>query len=744
MSDADRLDSTTRTSGKYGTPLTHAERLPSRIALSASPLVDALWDPTAALNGADVLFAPASSSGATTGTDGGISNTPFAGYGQTVAVIDTGIAYDHLAFSSDGASGASGSGFGPGYRVVGGWDFAENDADPYDDGPAGYHGTHVASIIGGNLPTSGSTSNEFSGIASAVDLVALRVVDDFGQGKLSWVESALQWVIDNENTFESPITAVNLSLGATLDAAELAEAQATLEDEFAILRDRDILVFAAAGNQFDASQPEEVLYPASSPNVVAVAATESTGELASFSHRQSNIYAAPGTGINGAVPEHVFGYDGVRDDLALISGTSMASPALAAASVLAREQLISEGLGVDADSVLQRLHEWSSESTDATTGITFHSVDTNNIDQWLATSPSEPTVSQSNIWIENRDAGQAFELNLTSSSPSLTVDGESIDLNEVVNSDGVFVIDAGGGSDSLVIHGSSGTERLTAQHGQAIDLESDFGHFQFDQVESLVLNGGGGSDRTTLFDSPGNDTLTTTADEVSLSGTGFEWQVNGVSRTFVHATAGGEDIAFLHDSSGDDQLQIRPEFTSLRSGDTSSPLSGTFRLAYGFDKVFAYGGSGGSDSIEIRDSIGDDVISLSTSRTVVAGPGYHVTAVGFDELSARGGGGGSDEVRIYTDAWAASESGSNSLDAETGEVRWIDSSGNEKFVRGFENTSAIEGAQVVRLEPGWRQGLTQLEQITAEEPPLELLSADWEERRNAVGRALEWFGEEES
>jgi subtilisin family serine protease len=56
------------------------------------------------------------------------------GSGQTVAVIDSGVAWDHVAL---------GGGYGPGYRVVGGWDFAEQDSNPYDDGPAGYHGTHV-------------------------------------------------------------------------------------------------------------------------------------------------------------------------------------------------------------------------------------------------------------------------------------------------------------------------------------------------------------------------------------------------------------------------------------------------------------------------------------------------------------------------------------------------------------------------------------------------------------------------
>ena len=67
------------------------------------------------------------------------SSYSFDGSGQTVAVIDSGIAWDHYAL---------GGGFGEDFRVVGGWDFAENDSNPFDDGPAGFHGTHVAGIVG--------------------------------------------------------------------------------------------------------------------------------------------------------------------------------------------------------------------------------------------------------------------------------------------------------------------------------------------------------------------------------------------------------------------------------------------------------------------------------------------------------------------------------------------------------------------------------------------------------------------
>ncbi len=75
-----------------------------------------------------------------TGLDQARQQFGLTGIGQTVAIIDTGIAYDHIAL---------GGGFGPNYRVVGGYDFAENDANPYDDAPAGFHGTGVAGVVGG-------------------------------------------------------------------------------------------------------------------------------------------------------------------------------------------------------------------------------------------------------------------------------------------------------------------------------------------------------------------------------------------------------------------------------------------------------------------------------------------------------------------------------------------------------------------------------------------------------------------
>jgi subtilisin family serine protease len=259
----------------------------------------------------------------TTGVAYARSAFGFDGAGQTVAVIDSGIAYDHYAL---------GGGFGAGYRVVGGWDFTEeNDANPYDDGPAGFHGTHVAGIIG-------SSDARYTGVAPGVDLVALRVFNDQGAGYFEWVEKALRWVHENRNSFRNPITTVNLSLGTNWNSNSLPS-WAILEDEFAQLKADGIFIAVSAGNSFATYNTAGLSYPAVSPYVVPVASVGATGSLSSFSQRDSRVIAAPGERITSTVPDHVFGSDGVPNDFASVSGTSMASPYLAGSSAVLREAM---------------------------------------------------------------------------------------------------------------------------------------------------------------------------------------------------------------------------------------------------------------------------------------------------------------------------------------------------------------------------------------------------------------------
>ncbi len=248
----------------------------------------------------------------------------FDGTGQTVAIIDSGIAYDHFAL---------GGGIGSNYRVVGGWDFTgENDADPYDDGGAGSHGTHVSGIVG----ASGGTH---TGVAPGVDLVGLRVFDDAGNGFFSWVENALDWVHTNRNSFENPITAVNLSLGVATWNSDAIPSWANLEDEFAQLEADGIFISVSAGNSFTSFNTAGLSYPAASPYVIPVASVDDSGLLSYFSQRNSRVIAAPGRGIISTVPDYAGNNNSIADDYASFSGTSMASPYVAGASVIIREAM---------------------------------------------------------------------------------------------------------------------------------------------------------------------------------------------------------------------------------------------------------------------------------------------------------------------------------------------------------------------------------------------------------------------
>ena len=294
----------------------------ARELLSAAPAYD-FWlegEPSADTGLYGELQTSATAAHTLTGLDQVLATYGLTGVGQTVAVIDTGIAYSHYAL---------GGGYGSNYRVVGGYDFAESDADPYDTGPNGSHGTHVAGIIG-------SSHSTYSGVASQVDLVSLRVFDDDGGGYFSWVNQALWWVHENRLAFENPITAVNMSLGASWNS-DTIPSWAMLEGALAQLEADGIFVAVAAGNDFSYYGEPGLSYPAASPYVVPVGSVTSAGTMSSFSQRLDRMIAAPGSYIVSSVPDYAGNNNGVDDDFGYMSGTSMASPYVAGASVLLRQ-----------------------------------------------------------------------------------------------------------------------------------------------------------------------------------------------------------------------------------------------------------------------------------------------------------------------------------------------------------------------------------------------------------------------
>ncbi len=233
------------------------------------------------------------------------AGNPVTGQGITVAIIDTGIDYTHPDL---------GGCFGMGCKVIGGYDFVNDDPDPLDDHG---HGTHVAGIVAAN--------GQLKGVAPEARLLAYKVCNEYGSCSESDVIAALERAADPDGdpmTDDMPAV-INMSLGGR-GASDDPLAQAT---SHAV--DQGIVVVVAAGNNGN-------YYSIGNPGLVAkaitVGASTKSDELASFSSKGPadgyNIkpdIVAPGVDINSTAPGG--GY-------IQMSGTSMASPHVAGAAAL--------------------------------------------------------------------------------------------------------------------------------------------------------------------------------------------------------------------------------------------------------------------------------------------------------------------------------------------------------------------------------------------------------------------------
>lgn len=231
------------------------------------------------------------------------------GKGQVVAVIDSGIDYNHPDL---------GGGMGKGKKVIAGHDWIQNDGDPMD---VTGHGTSVASFIAGNQFTYEGTTHR--GIAPDAKLLALKVNTGYGQGRVTAgpVLDALNWVVNNRDKYG--ITVVNISLGffnsttysPSYFAAPLAK-----------LKEMGVFVVAASGNDGLGS----VGSPGSDPNVFSVGSVDPEGAISNFSNRSGILdILAPGEEVIGA-KRYTGSYEPTQ-------GTSFASPITAGVVALIKQ-----------------------------------------------------------------------------------------------------------------------------------------------------------------------------------------------------------------------------------------------------------------------------------------------------------------------------------------------------------------------------------------------------------------------
>ncbi|MGI6127280.1 MAG: S8 family peptidase [Planifilum sp.] len=199
-----------------------------------------------------------------------------------IAIVDTGVQYDHPDLAG---------------KVVRGYDFVDDDSDPYDGNG---HGTHCAGIAAAVT----DNGRGIAGMAPNATIYAVRVLDDNGSGTLDDVANGIIHAADNG------ADVISLSLGAPVGAT-------TLRNAVDYAWNSGSVVVAAAGNS-GTSLPS---YPAYYDNAIAVAATDSNDNKASFSNYGSWVdVAAPGVDIYST-------YTG--SSYRSLSGTSMATPHVA-------------------------------------------------------------------------------------------------------------------------------------------------------------------------------------------------------------------------------------------------------------------------------------------------------------------------------------------------------------------------------------------------------------------------------
>lgn len=240
----------------------------------------------------------------------------YTGKGVKIAVLDTGVDATHADLKD---------------QVLA----QKNFSDAADALDRFGHGTHVASIAAGTGAASGGT---FKGVAPDAELLNGKVLDDEGYGNDSGILAGMEWAAAQGADI------VNLSLGGG-DTPEIDPLEAAVNK---LSAEKGILFAIAAGNEGEGGA-STVGSPGSADAALTVGAVDDKDVLAPFSSRGPRVgdgaikpdvtapgvditaAAAPGSVIDKEVGQKPPGY-------LTISGTSMATPHVAGAAALLKQQ----------------------------------------------------------------------------------------------------------------------------------------------------------------------------------------------------------------------------------------------------------------------------------------------------------------------------------------------------------------------------------------------------------------------
>jgi subtilisin family serine protease len=246
----------------------------------------------------------------------------YTGAGQAVAVLDTGVERTHpflagkviaeACFSTTSAQDGTTSACPNGQSTQTGTGAATPCSGQGCD-----HGTHCAGISAGK-------GNSFSGVAKEAKIVAVQVFSNTSNGGATSFTSddvaALDWVYQQRNSFGTPVSSINMSLGGGQFYGACDGDSPAMKQAVDNLRSAGIATVIASGNN---GWTDSISHPACISSAVAVGSTTKSDQVSDFSNAASMLkLLAPGSDINSSVTGGVFGVK---------SGTSMATPHVAGA-----------------------------------------------------------------------------------------------------------------------------------------------------------------------------------------------------------------------------------------------------------------------------------------------------------------------------------------------------------------------------------------------------------------------------
>ncbi|MFM7084705.1 MAG: S8 family serine peptidase [Hyphomicrobium sp.] len=557
-----------------------------------------------------------------------------------------------------------------------GWDFVNNDNDPYDDNK---HGTHTSGTIGAINDGSGVI-----GICPNVQMMALKFLNSTGSGATSDAIRAIDYytnIAANDKT-PSEFVALNNSWGGSTFSQ-------SLQDSIVRAALQDILIVAAAGNggsdgigdnndvagnfPSNCSTLSTVGYEA----VIAVAALTSTGALASYSNYgvSSVDLAAPGSSILSTVPGSGYSY---------LSGTSMATPHVTGALALLASYFPTYSASQLRDLLLQKL-----VSTPSLQGLTATGgrLDVSNLFATI-TSPQTSTVSVAadKLAINEGNSGSTIvTFNVLLSAPSSTdqivnwsLSGSGINSADITND---F---SGPTSGSITFSSSLGETLKTISISIAGDTQIENNEtFTFKlslpSTSTALAFGASSVTYTILNDDDDIPYSTATLGTVDINGGSINSAINfiGDGDAYKVSLIGGTSYRFDLTAASTGTLNPYLElydskFSLLVSNDlgvvtTSSQLiftavqSGTYYLAAkgSFSSVGGYVLSA-TDQNSVTGTISNDVLNGTLLKDTLTGLAGNDTLSGADGDDILNGGAGDDILNGGNGSDTASYEGTTS------------------------------------------------------------------------------------